>query len=182
MSDSIATILVIDMNYELYGPNGTYIHPISIQLAAAGEDGTWFKNIYLYPDGSTYDEAMSIQAAIIDFLDEYFEEGVIPKLVARSLHDVLRYFEQSLPAVADRLQMNDRIDVDTLMRMVPPMSSLSSSTPKETGSSLATFEVYLYFKEVFAYVRDEPPLGVWERELLFSNSDQPGSRIKRIVS
>lgn len=152
--DFKASTLIIDMGYDCTGPSGNFINFKRLHLLAANKYGEPMgeKLLHTVPCNTFFAEVVepeNVPAAILAFLDGNFEHGQPQKLVARSMHDSLRYFEQSAPLVANRLKGAMRFDVDTLIQMDPLRSLVSADRRRASRNANNTFAEFLFFQAIY---------------------------------
>lgn len=119
-----ATTLAIAMAYNILGPNRSYVDPKWFKLVATDDDGVECASALIYPLNAYFAdedvlESEDVDVDIVKFIDENFAGGFVPKLLAANMHDLLRYFEASASLTDRRLRESARIDVDTLMDVLP---------------------------------------------------------------
>ena len=119
-----ATTLAVAMAYNVLGPNRSYVDPKWFKLVATDDDGVECASALIYPLNAYFAdedvlESEDVDADIVKFIDENFAGGVVRKLLAANMHDLLRYFEASASLTDKRLRESAHIDVDTLMDVLP---------------------------------------------------------------
>jgi hypothetical protein len=183
-ASTMPTLLVIDMKYTLYERSNVLRRPDllvkmeKLDLVSACEDGAYVATSFIVSNDD--DAPFSVEEQILDFIYRNFGTGVVPTLVSRSMCDLVRYLDQNASHVMNVLQDGSRVDIDTLMRMVPPKGMLAGSVPtrESNPNAIDTLEAYLYFKEVFSLAEATPPLAPWELGLLNFNNGQSTRRVK----